>query len=101
MQLCHLLKLIQRELNKNFNSCLNYLLEVVQDWFKSILRIEAQEPYPLPSGRWGEIRHDPPNLDSFMYMTNMLVEMLKYKIFLNLKKYQPGRKQIAFEGQKT
>ena len=53
------------------------------------------------SKRWAEIRHDPPNLDSYMYMTNMLVEMLKYKIFLNLKKYQPGRKQIAFEGQKT
>ena len=45
-----LLKSIRRQLNKSFNSCLNYLLRVVQDWFKSIFRIKVQEPYPQPSG---------------------------------------------------
>ena len=41
-----LLKSIQQQLNKNLNSCLNYLLGVVQDWYKSIFWIEVHERYP-------------------------------------------------------
>ena len=33
-----------------FNSRLNHLLEVAQDWYRSILRIEVTEPYPQSNG---------------------------------------------------
>ena len=41
---------IQRHLNKCFNSRLKYLLGVVQDWYKSVFRVEVPEPYPRTNG---------------------------------------------------
>ena len=32
------------------NSRLNHLLQVVQDWYRSIFWIKVQEPYPLSDG---------------------------------------------------
>ena len=36
--------------NKSVNSRLNHLLGEVQDWYKSIFRMEVTEPYPQSNG---------------------------------------------------
>ena len=45
-----LLKTILRHLNKSFNCHLSHLLEVVQDWYRSIFWTEVTEPYPQSKG---------------------------------------------------
>ena len=35
---------------KTLNSCLNNYLMVVQDWYRTVFRIEDPDPYPLSNG---------------------------------------------------
>ena len=46
----HLVFLCTGRVLEWFNSHLNHLLEVVQDWYRSIFWMEVTEPYPQSNG---------------------------------------------------